>query len=249
MLAADLGAGTDDPRATAPDLLRRALAALPERARAGGRVALRADAGYFAGQLARAAHDEHIAFAIGAKRIAPLWRLLDGIAEDDWTDAIDMDDAQVAVADYRPDWWPANTSLLIRRVRLAPDQVSADPRSRRRRTLHPGQRALPIPELASAGAIYGYSFILTNLDVSAPDKAAAAEHWYRHRTTHREHLPRQQARRRPPAPAQRICPGQYRLDVGRAARRQHGRLAAPAHRRHPRRGHPGTATASAAAKP
>jgi len=56
-------------------------------------------------------------------------------------------------------------------------------RSRRRRTLHPAQRALPIPGLAEAGAIYGYSFVLTNLDVSAPDKAAAAEHWYRHRTT------------------------------------------------------------------
>ena len=87
------------------------------------------------------------------------------------------------MADYRPDWWPANTFLLIRRVRLAPEHVSADPRSRRRRTLHPGQRALPIAELQDAGAIYGYSFILTNLDVSAPDKAAAAEHWYRHRTT------------------------------------------------------------------
>jgi Transposase DDE domain group 1 len=183
VLAADLGSGTDDPRASAPDLLRRALAGLPERARAGGRVAMRADAGYFAGQLARAAHDEHVAFAIGAKRIAPLWRLLDGISEDDWTGAIDMDGAQVTVAGYRPDWWPASTSLLIRRVKLAPEQVSADPRSRRRRTLHPGQRALPIPELASADAIHGYSFILTNLDVSTPGKAAAAEHWYRHRTT------------------------------------------------------------------
>jgi hypothetical protein len=146
-------------------------------------VALRADAGYFAGQLARAAHGERIAFAIGAKRIAPLWRLLDGIAEEDWTEAIEMEHAQVAVADYRPDWWPANTFLLVRRVKLDPGQVSADPRSRRRRTLHPAQRALPIPELAEAGAIYGYSFILTNLDVSAPGKAAAAEHWYRHRTT------------------------------------------------------------------
>src|SRR6202011_2078361 len=58
-LAADLGDGTDAPRATAPVRLRRALGALPGRARA-GRVALRADAGYFAGQLARAAHDEHI---------------------------------------------------------------------------------------------------------------------------------------------------------------------------------------------
>ena len=54
---------------------------------------------------------------------------------------------------------------------------------RRRRTLHPDQRALPFPELAAAGAIYAYSFILTNLDVTAPDKAAAVEHWHRHRTT------------------------------------------------------------------
>lgn len=98
MPAADLGDGTDDPRATAPDLLRRALAALPQRARASGRVAMRADAGYFAGQLARAAHEAHISFAIGAKRIAPLWRLLAGIAEDDWHDAIEMDNATVAVA-------------------------------------------------------------------------------------------------------------------------------------------------------
>jgi Transposase DDE domain group 1 len=182
VLAADLGDGTDDPRATAPDLLRRALAALPAAARA-GRVATRADAGYFAGQLARTAHDAHIAFAIGAKRIAPLWRLLAGIAEDAWHDATGMDGAQVAVAEYCPDWWPDSTRLLIRRVALDPAQVSADPRSRRRRTLHPDQRTLPIPELAQAGAIYAYSFILTNLDVSAPDKAAAAEHWYRHRTT------------------------------------------------------------------
>jgi Transposase DDE domain group 1 len=182
-LAADLGDGTDDPRATAPDLLRRALAALPSRVRAPGRVAMRADAGYFAGALARAGHDAHIAFAIGAKRIAPLWRLLAGIAEDAWHDAIDMDNAQVAVAQYCPHWWPASTRLLIRRVLLDPGQVSAGPRSRRRRTLHPDQRALPLPELAGAGAIYAYSFILTNLDVTAPDKAAAVEHWYRHRTT------------------------------------------------------------------
>ena len=183
VLAADLGSGTDDPRATAAGLLRRALACLPRRARDSGRVALRADAGYFAGQLARAAHDEKIAFAIGAKRIAPLWRLLDGITEEDWHDAIEMDGAQVAVAEYCPDWWPAGTSLLVRRVRLDPAQVSADPRSRRRRTLHPAQRALPLPGLAEAGAIYGYSFILTSLDVSAPSRAVAAEHWYRHRTT------------------------------------------------------------------
>ena len=61
-LAAGLGSGTDDPRATAPALLRRA--GLPARGGTGQR-----------------------AFAIGAKRIAPLWRLLSGIADGDWHDA------------------------------------------------------------------------------------------------------------------------------------------------------------------
>jgi hypothetical protein len=82
VLAADLGAGTDDLRASAAGLMRRALACLPQRAWEGRRVALRADAGYFPGQLARAAHDEHICFAIGARWIAP-WRLPDGIAQED----------------------------------------------------------------------------------------------------------------------------------------------------------------------
>lgn len=180
VLAADLMAGNEDPRGHAGELLNRALAALPAPARA-GRVLLRADAGYFAGQLARAALFAGVEFAIGAKRIAPLWRLLGGVAETDWVDAIDMHGAQVAVAEYCPDWWPATTRLLIRRVRLSPDQVSADPRSRRRRTLSPAQRALPITELADL-AVYAYSFVVTNLDVSTPDKAAAVEHWYRHRT-------------------------------------------------------------------
>jgi hypothetical protein len=178
-LAADLLAGDQDPRPGAAGLLRRALASLPRGVR---RVALRADAGYFAVDLAVAAHREGVSFAIGAKRIAPLWRLLEGIAETDWAEAIDMDGAQIAVADYRPAWWPSKTRLLIRRVSLDPSQVSADPRARRRRTLHPDQRALPLAELAGQDAVYGYSFILTNLDVSTPTQAAAAEHWYRHRT-------------------------------------------------------------------
>ncbi len=97
-LAADLLAGDQDPRGHAVGLLDRALAGLPERARTAGRIALRADAGYFAGDLARAAAEANISFAIGAKSIAPLWRLLDGIAETDWAEAIDMPDAQVAVA-------------------------------------------------------------------------------------------------------------------------------------------------------
>lgn len=187
VLAADLTPGNADPRAGAVALLGRALAGLPARART-GRIAMRTDAGYFAGELARAAHEAGIDFAIGAKRIAPLWRLLSGITEDAWNEAIDMPGAQVTVADYRPDWWPANTHLLIRRVELDAVQVSADPRSRRRRTLHPDQRALPVEELGQADAIYAYSFIATNIELAditdgAPQTAVQVEHWYRHRTS------------------------------------------------------------------
>jgi Transposase DDE domain group 1 len=183
VLAADLMTGNDDPRPHAAELLRRALAALPAAAR-GGRIGLRADAGYFAGELARAALFAEVEFAIGARRIAPLWRILDGVTETDWTDAIDMTNAQVAVAEYCPDWWPAATRLLIRRVALdvSAGQISADPRARRRRTLHPDQRALPLDELADVDTVYGYSFVMTNLDVTTGERAAAIEHWYRHRT-------------------------------------------------------------------
>ena len=183
VLAADLMAGNEDPRGHAAQLLSRALAALPSAART-GRILLRADAGYFVGQLAAAAHLAQVEFAIGARRIAPLWRLVEGVADRDWVDAIDMDGAQVAVASYCPNWWPTATRLLIRRARLGvtTGHVSADPRARRRRTLRPDQRALPIVELAELNAVYGYSFIVTNRDVSTPDKAAAVEHWYRHRT-------------------------------------------------------------------
>jgi hypothetical protein len=187
-LAADLLAGDQDPRSSVVALLGRALAALPERVReeapaAGRKIALRADAGYFAGDLARAAAAADIDFAIGAKRITSMWKALAGIAENAWRDATGMEGAQVAVSPYRPAEWPEGTALLIRRVRLDPEQVSADPRSRRRRTLHPDQRALPIPELEQEPAICACSFILTNIDVSTPARAAACEHWYRHRTS------------------------------------------------------------------
>jgi len=187
-LAADLLAGDDDPRSSVVALLGRALAALPQAIRdgaaaAGRKIALRADAGYFAGDLARAATAAGMDFAIGAKRITTMWKALAGIAEDAWRDATGMEGAQVAVSPYRPGGWPDGTVLLIRRVKLDPEQVSADPRSRRRRTLHPDQRALPIPELEAEPAIYAYSFILTNLDVSTPARAVACEYWYRHRTS------------------------------------------------------------------
>jgi hypothetical protein len=189
------------------------LAALPTPARA-GRIRLRADAGYFAGQLARAALFADIEFAIGARRIAPLWLLLDGLTEADWTDAIDM--ARRSPWPTLPQLVSATTRLLIRRVRLdvAAEPVSADPRARRRRTLHPDQRALPLPELATLDTVYGYSSNVTNLEVTTPDRAAAVEHWYRHRTQVENIFRDAKAWRRAAPPALGISPGEPGVDVG-----------------------------------
>ena len=251
VLAADLMAGNEDPRPHAAELLGRALAALPAPARA-GRIRLRADAGYFAGELARAALFAEVEFAIGARRIAPLWRILDGVAETDWTDAIDMADAQVAVADYCPDWWPAATRLLIRRVRARRRPPGRSPPTR-----GPGGAAPCTPTSAPCrspsspprDAVYGYSFIVTNLDVSTGERAAAVEHWYRHRTQVENMFRDAKLGGRAAAPPLGISAGQHRVDVGCAARGQHRRLAAPAHR-HPRTRAAGcSGTASAAAKP
>jgi len=177
VLAADLLAGNDDPRPDAAELLRRARAGLPAGIE---RVRCRADAGYFAGDLARAARELGVEFAIGAKRIATMWRALSGLTDEDWADAIDMPQAQVAVSSYRPGGWPAGTRLLIRRVRIDADEISTDPRARRRRTIPADQLQLALA--GGVSIVYGYSFILTDLDVSTPDRAASVEHWYRHRT-------------------------------------------------------------------
>lgn len=181
VLAADLLPGDADPRSSVVALLGRALDGLPEAVRA-GKVTVRIDAGYFDGKIARAARAKGASFAIGAKRVTSMWRCLAGIDETRWADAKDMPGAQVAVADYAPAGWPAATKLIVRRVRLAPGQVSADMRSRRRRTLHPDQRTLPADQLAGM-KVYGYSFIATDLDISTVAKAVTVENWYRHRTT------------------------------------------------------------------
>jgi len=177
VLAADLLAGDVDPRRGAPGLLARALAGLPAGV---GPVSMRADAGYFAGDLARAARELNVSFAIGAKRITAVWRALNGIGETDWIDAIDMPGAQIAVSNYRPVEWPTGTVMLIRRVRLDAEQISRDPRARRRRTIPADQLQLALD--GELSTVYGYSFILTDLDMSSSAKAASVEYWYRHRT-------------------------------------------------------------------
>ena len=111
-----------------------------------------------------------------------MWRALAGIDEDAWRDAIDMPGAQVAVSPYKPAGWPADTVLLIRRVRLDPDQVSADPRSRRRRTLRPAPAGAADPRTGARTGDLRLQFHLHQHGRVHPGQGRRCEHWYRHRT-------------------------------------------------------------------
>lgn len=153
-LAADLLAGNDDVRPRAAAMLRRALAAVPAPVRASlaetGRVPrARVDAGYFTGDLAHAAVAEGCDFAIAAKRNTAMWRAYSSIDADAWVDAQGMPGAQVAPVDYAPTGWPEDSYTIVRRVRVDAEAISADPRSRRRRTIDPDQLALAVEGTAT----------------------------------------------------------------------------------------------------
>lgn len=186
--AADLMAGNDDVRPRAADLLRRALAGIPEQARtaaaAAGRLRVRADAGYFTADLAHAAVEQSCDFAIAAKRNPAMWRAYAGIGEEEWVDALDMPGAQVAAVDYAPAGWPEGSYTIVRRVRVDAEQISADPRSRRRRTIEPGQLALALEGTATHA--YAVSFIVTNIptydDPARGETVQQVEAWFRRRT-------------------------------------------------------------------
>ena len=207
-LAADLLAGDQDPRSSVVALLGRALAALPRAVRdgaaaAGRKIALRADAGYFAGDLARAAAKENMAFAIGAKRITSMWKALAGIEDNAWRDAIDMPNAQVAVSPYRPADWPEETALAGppgqagRRAGLRRPPVAAPPHpapgpagaADPRTGTRTGHLRLQV-HLHQPGRVHPGQGRRGGAPVPAPHQ-------------HREHLPRQQARRRAAPPALR----------------------------------------------
>ena len=160
-----------------------------------------------------AAYSAHISCAIGAKRIAPPWLLLAGIAEDDWHDATGMDDAQVAVAEYCPDWWSGNTALLVRRVLLDPEQ---DPLTR-----GPGDGAPCIQTSGTAvpgtGPAAGDLRLLVHLDQPRSDCPGQGRHRGAlvlppHHSA--RELPPQQPRRRC-GTSLRIPRGQPSPDVGR----------------------------------
>jgi hypothetical protein len=177
--AADLLAGDEDPRPGAAGLIERSVATL-KAAGVTARPRVRGDVGYFAKEIAWAAVGNGCDFSLGVTRNKAAWRAAAAIPEQEWTAAIRMRGAQVAVADYAPAGWPPDTACVIRRVRVRAGDISADPRARRRRTIPKDQLALALDGLVDE--VYAYSFIATNVEVSTPARAAALEAWHRMRT-------------------------------------------------------------------
>lgn len=166
-LAAELMGGAEDPRSNCVDILDRALAALP--------------AGV------EQVHCRWVEFAIGAKRTKPLMavaqrvpraRLDPGGGDGRHRDRRGRLPARPA---------EAGIACIARRTRIPAERIPRG-RARKRRTIPTEQL-----ELALAGhleAVFGYSFVLTNLDLGDPshdpdqhaEKLAETEWWYRHRT-------------------------------------------------------------------
>jgi len=186
-LAAELLGGKEDPRSSVVDLLDRAIAALPDGVE---HIQCRWDAGYFAADLANACIARGVRFAIGAKRTRPLMTAATHIPAQAWIPAIGMDDTEVAIVDYLPGTWPkhAGIACIARRTRIPVERIPTS-RARKRRTIPTTQLALALE--GRIDAVYGYSFILTDLNLADPDNApeedrglrlAEVEWWYRHRT-------------------------------------------------------------------
>jgi len=118
-------------------------------------------------------------FAIAAKRNPAAWRSLSAVPDGDWREARGMHGAQVAGSDYAPAGWPDGTYTIIRRVKISVDKLSADPRSRRRRTVEKDQLALALG--GAADHVWAVSFIVTNIPANHGD-LVGLEAWFRNRT-------------------------------------------------------------------
>jgi len=87
-----------------------------------------------------------------------------------------MPQAKIAETTHAPKGWQHEPlRLIVRRVRIPVDELSEDPRSRRRRTVPAEQLALALK--GRVEYVYGYSFILTDLE----GDAAEIELWHRQR--------------------------------------------------------------------
>jgi hypothetical protein len=93
-----------------------------------------------------------------------------------WRPALDMESAEVAEFAYSPGGWKHEPlRVIVRRVRVAAEEVSGDGRSRRRRTIPKGQ--MELLARGRVGYVFAYSFLLSD----KLGDAAEIERWHRQR--------------------------------------------------------------------
>lgn len=108
-----------------------------------GAVRFRIDSAYYAIELLVALRKARARFTVSAPRTQAMWRRVGQIAEDAWTEAQDLEGAQVAEIAYTPDGWTHEPlRLIIRRTQYTAAQLSGNLNVRRRKTIHPEQLAL-----------------------------------------------------------------------------------------------------------
>lgn len=181
LLGSELLAGNASTRGEEPrGLLRRVLGYLPDDH---GSVTARFDSGFYRTDLLADCRKHQVRFSISVPRSQAMWSALERIDERAWTPADELADAEVAETTYIPQGWKHEPlRLIVRRVAHQADALSDDPRARRKRTIPREQLDLGLA--GEADVVYGYSFILTDLDGSAAD----VEHHHRDRAQIEERI-------------------------------------------------------------
>ena len=162
-------------------LASRAIGLLPD---GHGPVTMRVDSAYYAIELLHRLRRERTRFTVSLPRSQAMWTALDQIAESAWSDALDMEGAQVAETVYRPGGWKQEPlRLIVRRVPFTAERIARLKGSRRLKTIHPEQLQMALD--GQLDSVYGYSFILTDI---YHQHTAWVEHFHRHRAQIEERL-------------------------------------------------------------
>jgi DDE family transposase len=145
-----------------------------------GQITARGDSGFYAVELMMSLRKRRMRFTLSATRTSLMWAKLAEIAQDAWSDAIDMRGAQVAELAFTPQGWEHEPlRLIVRRVPVTAAEIQAtSPRARRRKTIPPEQLQMVLD--GQLDSTFAYSFIVT--DIPAEQKTAVeVEHFHRQR--------------------------------------------------------------------
>jgi hypothetical protein len=148
-----------------------------------GPVSARFDSGFYRVDLLADCRKRAVRFSISVPRSSAMWSALERIGEQAWAPADELADAEIAETSHTPQGWEHEPlRLIVRRVAHQADALSDDPRARRKRTIPREQLDLGLA--GEADVVYGYSFILTDLE----GDAATVEHHHRDRAQIEERI-------------------------------------------------------------